>query len=194
MGDNERMLAYIDSIEDEMIEFWKQLVLLESNSYDKEGVDRVGKTLEAFCREKLGYYTRFEQDPVYGNCLAACSCPFEAYTHGIVLSAHMDTVHKAGSFDPVVSQDETYLYGPGAGDCKGGIVMALTTALALKEIGYDRRPVKLLFAADEEIGSCRVAIICLMGNPASVKSLLPAERPALSLSTILRALAPTLAI
>lgn len=153
MGDNERMLAYIDSIEDEMIEFWKQLVLLESNSYDKEGVDRVGKTLEAFCRERLGYYTRFEQDPVYGNCLAACSCPFEEYAHGVALSAHMDTVHKAGFFDPVISQDETYLYGPGAGDCKGGIVMALTTALALKEIGYDRRPVKLLFAADEEIGS-----------------------------------------
>ena len=149
----EQMIAFIDSIENEMIEFWKQIVLLESNSYCKEGVDAVGRTLAAFCREKLGYYVRFEEDAVHGNCLAACSCPFEEYQHGIALSAHMDTVHKKGYFDPVISQDDTYLYGPGAGDCKGGVVMALTTALALKAIGYDRRPIKLLFAADEEIGS-----------------------------------------
>ena len=153
MAERENMIRYIDSIEDEMIAFWKELVCLESNSYCKEGVDAVGQTLAAFCQNKLGYHVRFEMDPVYGNCLAACSCPFEEYQNGIVLSAHMDTVHKAGYFDPVISQDETYLYGPGAGDCKGGIVMALTTARALKAIGYDKRPVKLLFAADEEIGS-----------------------------------------
>lgn len=153
MTEQKRMIRFIDSIEAEMIEFWKQIVLLESNSYCKEGVDAVGRTLAQFCIEKLGYHVRFEEDAVYGNCLAACSCPFEEYENGIVLSAHMDTVHKAGYFDPVVSQDDTYLYGPGAGDCKGGVVMALTTALALKAIGYDRRPIKLLFAADEEIGS-----------------------------------------
>ncbi len=153
MTQQERMLSYIDDIEAEMIEFWKELVCLESNSYCKAGVDAVGRTLAAYCEDKLGYYTRFETDPVYGNCLAACSCPFEEYNHGIALSAHMDTVHKAGYFDPVIAQDDTYLYGPGAGDCKGGIVMALTTARALKAVGYDRRPVKLLFAADEEIGS-----------------------------------------
>ena len=153
MTQDEKMLSYIDSIEDEMIAFWKELVYLESNSYCKEGVDAVGRTLAAFCQNKLGYHVRFVEDPVYGNCLAACSCPFEEYRHGIALSAHMDTVHKAGYFDPVISQDDTYLYGPGAGDCKGGIIMALTTALALNEIGYSERPVKLLFAADEEIGS-----------------------------------------
>ena len=153
MTKQERMIGYIDSIEAEMITFWKQIVLMESNSYDKNGVDAVGKALEAFCTEKLGYATRFEEDATYGNCLAACSCPFEKFEHGIVLSAHMDTVHKKGYFDPVIAQDETYLYGPGAGDCKGGVVMALTTALALKEIGYTDRPIKLLFAADEEIGS-----------------------------------------
>ena len=153
MTEQEKMIAYIDSIEEEMIEFWKEIVLLESNSYCKEGVDAVGRTLAEFCKNKLGYHTRFEEDPIHGNCLAACSCPFEDFEHGIVLSAHMDTVHKKGYFDPVIAQDDTYLYGPGAGDCKGGIVMALTTALALKSIDYDRRPIKLLFAADEEIGS-----------------------------------------
>lgn len=153
MTERECMIQYIDSVEEEMIEFWKDLVRLESNSYCKEGVDAVGRTLAAFCENKLGYHVRYEKDSVYGNCLAACSCPFEEFHNGIVLSAHMDTVHKAGYFDPVIRQDETYLYGPGAGDCKGGIVMALTTALALKAIGYHKRPIKLLFSADEEIGS-----------------------------------------
>ena len=149
----EQMIQYIDSIESEMIDYWKHIVLLESNSYYKSGVDAVGRDLNRFCQEQLGYYTRFEEDTVYGNCLAACSCPFDAFENGIVLSAHMDTVHKAGYFDPVIAQDDAYLYGPGAGDCKGGIIMALTAARALKEIGYSNRPVKLLFAADEEIGS-----------------------------------------
>jgi len=147
-----KMLRYIDENESRMLRLWEQLVRIESPSNFKAGVDRVGQVIDRFCREELGYYTRFQEDAVYGNCLAACSCPFEEYHNGIAISAHMDTVHAVGSFDPVFSRDNTYFYGPGAGDCKGGIVMALLTADALKHIGYQERPIKLLFAADEESG------------------------------------------
>lgn len=146
------VLHYIDAHEQEMIELWKQIVRLESPSHDKAGVDAVGKVLADYCQNVLGYHIRFQEDEVYGNCLAACSVPFEQYRGGIALSAHMDTVHAVGSFDPVIDQDDTYLYGPGAGDCKGGIVMALLVAGALKEAGYTKRPIKLIFAADEESG------------------------------------------
>lgn len=148
----EQMLRFIDAHEAEMIDFWRKLVLLESPSDHKAGVDAVGQLLAQFCTQRLGYHLRWLEDKVYGNCLAACSCPFEEYKNGIAISAHMDTVHAVGSFDPVLEEDDTYLYGPGAGDCKGGIVMALMTAMALKEIGYAERPIKLLFAADEESG------------------------------------------
>lgn len=148
----DQILEFIDAHEKEMIDYWKELVLLESNSYCKEDVDSLGASLESFCKNKLGYYTRFEVDTVYGNPLAACSCPFDEFKNGIVLSAHMDTVHKRGYFDPVLRQDDTYLYGPGAGDCKGGIVLSLLTAMALRSIGF-ARPIKLLFTSDEEIGS-----------------------------------------
>lgn len=144
--------AYINSHEGEMLDLWRQLVCIESPSHCKPGVDRVGQVLAQFCREKLGYHTRFLQDDTYGNCLAACSCPFAEYENGIAISAHMDTVHALGSFDPILAEDATFLYGPGAGDCKGGVVMALLVAAALKEAGYCRRPIKLLFAADEESG------------------------------------------
>ena len=147
----EKIISYIKSKEEEMLAFWRKLVLIESPSYHKEGVDRVGELIADFCHE-LGYFIRFQEDSIYGNCLAACSCAFEEFNHGIVISAHMDTVHKLGSFDPLLKEDDRYLYGPGAGDCKGGIVMALLVASALKEIGYNARPIKLLFAADEESG------------------------------------------
>lgn len=146
------VLHYIDSHEAEMIGLWKKIVMLESPSHCKEGVDAVGKVLADYCRNVLGYHIRFQKDDVYGDCLAACSVPFEDYQDGIAISAHMDTVHAVGSFDPVVAEDETYLYGPGAGDCKGGIIMALLTAGALQAAGYDRHPIKLIFAADEESG------------------------------------------
>lgn len=146
------LTQYIDAMEAQMLKFWRQLVRQESPSHWKAGVDAVGKMLADFCTVGLGYHVRFQEDPVYGNCLAACSCPFEDFKDGIVISAHMDTVHAVGSFDPVLREDAEYLYGPGAGDCKGGIVLALLTAGALQAAGYHARPIKLLFAADEESG------------------------------------------
>lgn len=147
-----QICQFIDSQENTMLEFWRQLVKIESPSNYKIGVDQIGNMIADFCREKLHYFLRFQEDSVYGNCLAACSCPFDEFRDGIVISAHMDTVHALGAFDPILSEDGEYLYGPGAGDCKGGIVMALLTALCLKDIGYSSRPIKLVFAADEESG------------------------------------------
>lgn len=148
----EKALAFIDSREEEMFRLWRQLVEIESPSSHKAGVDQVAQTIADFCSRELGWHIRFREDPVYGRCLAVCSCPFDQYREGIALSAHMDTVHPLGSFQPLFREDGDYFYGPGAGDCKGGIVMVLLTAMALRHIGYDQRPIKLLFAGDEESG------------------------------------------
>ncbi len=147
-----RMLRYMENSEERMLSLWRDIVEIESPSDYKTGVDAVGRVIARFCEKELGYYIRFQNDPVYGNCLAACSCPFDEYRDGIVLSSHMDTVHALGTFDPVLTEDEDYLYGPGAGDCKGGIILSLLVAAALRHIGYAKRPIKLLFAADEESG------------------------------------------
>lgn len=148
----DQIINYIDAQEEAMLAFWRSLVRIESPSDHKPGVDAVGEMIARFCTEQLGYHIRYQIDDVYGNCLAACSCPFDEFRNGIVISAHMDTVHALGTFDPVLREDTDYLYGPGAGDCKGGIVMALLTAASLKEAGYNNRPIKLVFAADEESG------------------------------------------
>lgn len=147
----DQILKFIDAKEAEMLDLWRRLICIESPSYHKSGVDRVGEVIASFCTD-LGYHIRYQYDKAYGNCLAACSCSFDEFKNGIVISAHMDTVHKLGSFDPVLKEDDQYLYGPGAGDCKGGVILALLTAATLKEFGYSQRPIKLLFAADEESG------------------------------------------
>ena len=148
----QQILRFIDAHEGEMLQLWKQLTLIESPSHHKSGVDAMADKIAAYCQEVLGYHIRFFEDAHYGKCLAACSCPFEEYENGIALSAHMDTVHPLGSFEPLFRQDDTYFYGPGVGDCKGGIILCLLTAAALKSAGYQAHPIKLLFAGDEESG------------------------------------------
>lgn len=73
----EHMLQFIDAHEEEMIELWRKIVLLESPSHYKAGVDAVGQVLAEFCADRLGYHLRWLEDETYGNCLAACSCPFD---------------------------------------------------------------------------------------------------------------------
>ena len=72
----------------------------------------------------------------------------------ICLSGHLDTVHPLGLFkEPRVRIEDNCLYGPGALDCKGGVVASFFAMDALWRCGFDRRPVKLIFQTDEETGS-----------------------------------------
>ena len=76
----EKMLRFIDAHEEDMIALWRKLVLIESPSHYKAGVDGVGQVLAEFCTQRLGYHLRWLEDETYGNCLAACSCPFAPAT------------------------------------------------------------------------------------------------------------------
>lgn len=74
---------------------------------------------------------------------------------GVLMLAHLDTVHPCGSVDGEmpVRIDGDRLYGPGAYDMKGGAWIALE---ALKEVTRTKsasRPLSLLLTPDEEIGS-----------------------------------------
>ena len=72
----------------------------------------------------------------------------------ICFSAHMDTVHPIGLCGyPPVRYDEEYIYGPGTSDCKGGLASSFMAMTALDEIGFTKRPVKLILQSDEENSS-----------------------------------------
>jgi glutamate carboxypeptidase len=53
----------------------------------------------------------------------------------------------------MLEEKDGYLYGPGVVDCKGGIAVALLAMAALRDISFNRHPMRLLLCPDEEVGN-----------------------------------------
>lgn len=72
---------------------------------------------------------------------------------GILILAHLDTVHPVGTLEqnPIRIEDDR-LYGPGSYDMKAGAYLALL-GLGYHAQGTSALPVDYLFSPDEEIGS-----------------------------------------
>lgn len=144
-------LSYFEERTPAMLALLGELVQHESPTTDKASVDALGADL-ARRMERLGArVTRFEQTRVGDHWLGE----WGQGAGGILLLAHMDTVHPLGTLEkmPWHVDDETAL-GPGALDMKAGIVLALTAIQALRDanLAMDRR-VGLLLTSDEETGS-----------------------------------------
>ena len=150
--DYAKLFSVIDSLEAKYIQFWKDICTIESPTSFKEGVDAVA----AFCADharSFGWQVDIHEEAVSGNAVCITMNPDAAGEH-VCFSGHMDTVHPVGLFGtPAVRTDETYIYGPGVADCKGGIVGSFLAMEALQTIGFTDRPVKLILQSDEEISS-----------------------------------------
>ncbi len=73
---------------------------------------------------------------------------------GILILAHLDTVHPIGTLEQNECRIEgDRLYGPGSYDMKGGIYLALTALGQLAAPGSTALPVDFLLVPDEETGS-----------------------------------------
>lgn len=142
----------IDELYPKYIDIWKGICEIESPSEYKAGVDAVGEYVISIA-DKLGFSHEIHYESVSGNAVMI-TMNSEIDEQPIVLSAHMDTVHPVGSFgENPVRIEGGRLYGPGAQDCKSGIVEALLVMHALRDVGFNRRPVILLLQSDEEVGS-----------------------------------------
>lgn len=147
-----KIFASIDELYDEYVGVWEDVCNIESPTDYKEGVDRVAAYVADKARA-LGFEVEIFPQPVAGDALCITMNP-EAKGAPVCLSAHMDTVFPVGFFGtPAVHRDAEYIYGPGVVDCKGGIAVALLAMNALKNAGFDERPVKLILQSDEEVGS-----------------------------------------
>jgi glutamate carboxypeptidase len=73
---------------------------------------------------------------------------------GLLLLAHIDTVHPHGTLqtNPCRIEDDK-LYGPGCFDMKGGTFLALTALGEFSKPGSTPMPVDFLLVPDEEVGS-----------------------------------------
>lgn len=143
---------YIDAHKDEMVKLWEKLVSTESGSADKEGVDTVCKILEKELQMSQAETEIISMEKA-GNLL-------KGVFHGerkeppILLIGHMDTVFPKGTLEknPFRIDEEGKVHGPGCLDMKAGLVMAVFVLRALEASGYEKRPLRIVFAGDEETG------------------------------------------
>ena len=154
MEDIRKQIAvYIDGPRDAMIDFWRQLVQIESGSANKAGVDAVAHRVQEEL-DTIGAHTEIHEMKRAGNMLVSVLNE-DVPEAPVLLLGHMDTVFPDGTVAarPFTLRDGK-AYGPGVLDMKGGVTIAVFAMKALKEAGWAKRPVRLVLAGDEEVGHC----------------------------------------
>lgn len=142
---------WLASQQPRMITLLESLVNIDSGTYDKQGVDRVGAAIDAFFRE----------EGIAGEVFAKEKAgDVRRYRVGgpgnrpVVLMGHMDTVFPKGEAArrPFTIRDGR-AYGPGVCDMKAGLVINAFALAAYQRFGGNQPPLVALFTSDEEIGS-----------------------------------------
>jgi len=146
-------MKYLASQTDAMVGLLRQIVELESPTHDKSAVDRMG----AFLTEQLAglgaIVERVSQSDCGDHLIARLPGP--TGQPPALLLAHMDTVWPVGTLATMPWREEDdKVYGPGAFDMKGGIVIGIFALKAISDLSLKLpRPVVWLCTSDEEIGS-----------------------------------------
>ena len=151
MNENfEKIGAYIDSQRDDLIRFWKELVNFQAGSKEIEKVTCLIERTKA----------RFEEEGFHCHLIPSAKAPVLIAMDGedrpgkpILLGGHLDTVFPDGSYpeNPFRIDENGVAHGPGVLDMKGGDAMMLYIVKALRHIGFDRNPIKIMLVGDEEI-------------------------------------------
>ena len=147
-----RILDWLASQEGEMIALLEQLVNVDSGSYDKEGVDRAGKVIEAFL-EKHSIPFDVMSMAEHGDVIRA-TVGTGGRNRNILVMGHRDTVFPKGeALKRPFRVEDGRAYGPGVADMKAGLVMNSFVAVAFAKFGGAPAPIVLLYTGDEEIAS-----------------------------------------
>jgi glutamate carboxypeptidase len=140
------------------LEDLKNIVNIDSGTFTKAGVDRVGACLqERF--QAFGFSTRFDRQERYGDHLIATHTGMTPHGPRILLIGHIDTVLPEGEAErrpfTISQQNEVRIAtGPGVLDMKSGVLIgmyALHLLIEGQEANYSK--VTFLCNSDEEIGS-----------------------------------------
>ena len=148
----EIIMEYIDQHNADMIHRLQHIVDIDSGSYTKAGIDRVGEIMAGWLRE-IG----MDVQVIYQDNLG---CHLIARRQGkrkkkVLLVGHMDTVFDEGTAKerPFTIRDDR-AYGPGVSDMKGGLIATLYALAALWEAGWENfGEITVVMNGDEEIGS-----------------------------------------
>ncbi|KAB8138524.1 M20 family metallopeptidase [Gracilibacillus oryzae] len=146
------MNDYVKQHQEDMLELLAQLVNIDSGSYDKDGVNKIGDRLKALYQQ-LGLHVQKYQQTEFGDHLAIHSITCKEPS--ILIIAHMDTVFEKGTAARrPFRMENNRAFGPGVIDMKASLVSVYYAMKALKN--YNRKAfdeVEILLTSDEEIGS-----------------------------------------
>lgn len=141
---------------DEILDGLTRWVACESPTFDAEAVNRM-MALAARDLALLG--ARVERIPGrmgLGDCVRArFPHPMGDSAPGILVMAHLDTVHPIGTLAKLpIRREGGICYGPGICDMKGGTYIAVEAIRQMLRAGMATPlPVTVLLTSDEEIGS-----------------------------------------
>lgn len=150
--------------EPEMLALLETLVNMDSFSHDGRDVDKVGDVIAEWLRNAGFNVETQAKGPIpedeqwqadLGNVVCARSHEAESGP-GVAFIGHMDTVFPSGTAKArpfTMDAARRRATGPGVLDMKGGLVLNMFAARALKELGLMSVPMTLTFSADEELGS-----------------------------------------
>ena len=152
--DIERAAKAIDAYLDDL----KTIVNIDSGTFTKAGIDRVGAYLQKRF-QAFGFSTRFDSQEYYGDHLIATHIGKTADGPRILLIGHIDTVLPEGEVErrpfTIGQRDGVHIAtGPGILDMKSGVLIgmyALHLLIEGQEANYSN--VTFLCNSDEEVGS-----------------------------------------
>lgn len=136
-----------------MLALLEKMVRIQSGTFNKQGVDQMGRLITSTFQSNAVSCQVMEQD-TFGNHIVVTSLCKKRFDKQILLSGHMDTVFPKDTQFNWYKEDNTHCFGPGVIDMKGGLVAGIFALKALdNEKLLKKIPVKFFFNSDEEIGS-----------------------------------------
>ncbi|MBU0985886.1 MAG: M20 family metallopeptidase [Proteobacteria bacterium] len=136
-----------------MFDLLEKMVLINSGTGNKEGVDRVARLITSALISNSVSCQSIQQDKL-GNHLVVRSHCREQFDRQILILGHMDTVFPKDTDFNWYKDDGANCYGPGVIDMKGGLVCGIFALKALDAHGLLHNiPLTFIFNSDEEIGS-----------------------------------------
>lgn len=142
----------VDARRNDVLSRLRSLVEQETPSADRQALDRFAEALADSYRGETTTVTRFPDPAGTSLLIEVTGRPDEK---PLLLIGHSDTVWPKGTLQGDVPWTEQgdRITGPGVFDMKSGLVAIETALSVLQDAGLDHRPLRIVVAADEEVGS-----------------------------------------
>ena len=147
------LVKYLAEKRSEMLSKLQELVEIESGSHDQAGVNRAGAFMGNEL-DRLGFTIETVSQPPAGNLIIARRS--FAGKGRVLILGHLDTVWPTGTLKewPFAVTGDGLATGPGIGDMKGGLIVALAAIEALAACRLVHlESIAFMLVPDEELGS-----------------------------------------